>query len=309
MEFTLTIAGAEKQLLAGSLNIRKIANSRHTASFQLDSEDRSYRPAMDAEVIMEADGTREFGGLIDAPSEAGLFKGSHPGIRTTINVVDFNAYTERRFVNETFPEQTLKARLTTIIANYLTDYGVTLHASQVDGPTLPSVEYDYIRVDAVLNEQMKLTADSGQPFVWKVDYFKVLRAFQPSTQAAPFDLVGNDLPEVIGDVQVLPSNDGKANRVIVKVAPKSEQGRIESFVGDGVTTTYDLEYTLTAFTVGAIHRFEPDGITPSGGETIAITGTDTPTQWEISTDGTQITRVVGPTENLYVYRPSWSPEC
>jgi hypothetical protein len=302
MVFDLTIGGVAKLLKAGSLNIRQIANSRHTASFQLDSVDRSYRPAMDAEVIMEEDGVRVFGGLIDRPTEAALAGPLRPGIRTTINVVDFGAYTERRFVNETFPEQSLKDRLTTIIANYLDDFGITLHASQVTGPTLATRKYEYVRVDAVLNETMKLTADAGQPFLWSVSYAKVLRAFQPSTVAAPFDLIGNDLPEVIGDVQVEPSNEGKANRVVIQLVPKEEKGRVESFVGDGVTTTYDLQYTLTRFTVGAIHRFEPDGVTPSGGETIAITGTDTPTQWEISVDGTQITRVAGPTENLYVYR-------
>lgn len=290
MDFVLTIAGVEKQLLAGSLNIRQIANSRHTASFSLDSIDRSYRPAIDAEVVMEEDGVRVFGGVIDSPSESGMFKGSHPGIRTTLNAVDFNVYTEWRFVNETFPEQTLKARLQALITNYLTDYGITLHASQVDGPTLPSTVYDYIRIDAVLNETVKLTADAGQPFVWRIDYSKVLRAYQPSTQAAPFDLVGNDLPEVIGDVQVQPSNDGKANRVIVKVAPKSEALREERFTGDGVTDTFTLQYTPTQL-YGYVTLDE--GADPDINETLTTPEFAGSASWEYDSTTNSITRVVG----------------
>ena len=293
MIFSLTIAGVAKLLKAGSLHIRQIANSRHTASFQLDSIDRSYRPAMDAEVIMEEDGTRVFGGLIDRPTEAALAGPLRPGIRTTINVVDFSAYTERRHISATFPEQTLKARLTTLVSDFLTDYGITLHASQVDGPTLPAVEYTYSptsRIDSVLNETMRLTADAGQPFVWRVDYSKVLRAYQPSTQAAPFDLVGNDLPEVIGDIQVEPSNDGKANRVIVRVAPKTEALRIESFTGDGVEDTFQLQYTPTQLygyvTLDA-------GADPDVNETLTTPEFAGSASWEYDSTTNTITRVVG----------------
>lgn len=292
MVFSLTIAGVAKLLKAGSLNIRQIINSRHTASFQLDSIDRSYRPARDAEVLIEEDGTRIFGGLIDRPLEAGMGGPRFPGIRTTINVVDFNAYTERRYVAEDFPEQTLKARLTTLVNNYLDDFGVSLHGSQVDGPTLPAATYDYIRVDAVLNETVKLTADAGQPYVWRIDYTKVLRAYQPSTQAAPFDLVGNDLTQVIGDIEVEPSNQGKANRVVVKVAPKSEVRRIESFTADGVEDTFSLEYTVThhyGYVTGDAEAV------PQVNETLTTPEFAGEATWELDTTVTPntITRVAG----------------
>ncbi len=303
MDFDLTIGGVAKQLLAGSLNIRQVTNSRHTASFELDSADRSYRPAMDAEVIMERDGTRIFGGLIDQKPEFAQAGPKRPGIRSRINVVDFGAYTERRFVNETFPEQTLKQRLQAIVDGYLDDYGVTLHASQVNGPTLPSVVYDDTRVDEVLAQTIKLTADLGQVFVWKMSYAKVLRAFQPSTSLAPFDLVGNDLdPEVRGDVEVDPSNDGQANQVIVKLTPKSETGRIESFTGDGVTDTFQLHYTPTKFLYGIITMFELDDVTPAGGETFWPSGASSPVQWEYDPITNTIIRLDGPTDATKIYK-------
>jgi hypothetical protein len=310
MQFDLTIAGVAKQLKAGSLNIHLQANGRATASFRIDSVDRSYRPAIDAEVIMEEDGTRIFGGLIDRPAERALAGPIRPGISTTVNAVDYNAYTERRFVNETLAAGTLKSQLQTLVTNYLAVFGVSLHASQVNGPNLPDLTYDYVRLDEVLNELVTLTADVGQPYVWSIDHTKVLRAYQPSTVSAPFNLVGNDLPEVVGDIEVEPSNDGTANKVIIRVAPKTEAGRIETFTGDGTQGPFQLTYTPTKLyghiLLGSGPPFN------NGGETLGFPGDGG--QWSYDSSTNSITRdagitVVGELYNLYfdgVFNGSWT---
>jgi hypothetical protein len=311
MTFALTIGGTPKKLQAGSLSIRKVANGRSTASFQLDSNNRSYRPPIDAAVTMSVNGVPLVGGLIDRPAEAGLLRGSRPGIRTTVNVVDFTAYTEWRYVNETFPAQTLKQRLLAIVTNYLGDYGVTLHGSQVNGPTLPSMGYEDVLVFEVLNDTVKLTADSGQPFVWKLSDTKVLRGFQPSTQLAPFNLVGDNLtPYVIGDVEVEPSNDGKANKVVVKVAPKSQDGRTESFLYGTDPYPFVLQYTPTKLYGHILLGISPIG--SGGGELLGPVGT-VPTQWEYDAITNSMTRTagaptVGETYTLYfdgVFNGRW----
>ena len=243
MQFDLTIAGSEKLLKSGTLNIRETANRRATASFRIDSQDRSYRPAEGAEVIIEEDSVRIFGGLIDKPTERGFGGPRHPGISTTVNAVDFHVYAERRFVNVTLAAGTLKSQLSTLVTTYLAGYGVSLDAGQVDGPSMPALSYDYKRFDVVMNELMTLTADAGQPFIWEISYSKVLSAYQPSTEPAPFDLVGNDLPEVVGDISVeTKRSDQYANRVILKAQPKTEMARTESFTGDGVSDTVTLQY-------------------------------------------------------------------
>lgn len=246
MIFTLTIGGDAKELLAGSLEITLVANGRSTASFELLSEDRSYRPALDAEVFMEEDGEVIFGGLVDKPDERGFGSGHHPGITTTVNVVDFAAYTERRFVNLTIPAGTLKAALQALVP-YLTPYGVSLDAGQVDGPSLPDLAYDDTRLDAVLNELATLTADAGQPYFWNISHTKVLGMYQPSTQPAPFNLVGNTLPEVVGDIEVETArSDDYANKIILKVPPQNVLNHVETFTGDGTTYIFPLRYQLTA---------------------------------------------------------------
>lgn len=230
MIFGLTIAGSAKQLKSGTLSLDETTNRRCTASFSIDSQDRSYRPAEGAAVIIEEDGDRIFAGLIDAPHEAALAGPKRPGIRTSVTAVDFQVYAERKYFIGTIAAGTLKSQLITLVAE-LSGYGVTLHASQVDGPSMPALVYDKrTRIDTVANQIMTLTADAGQPFVWEIDYFKVFRAYQPSTTPAPFDLVDNDLPEVIGDIEVdTRRSDQYANRIYLEVAPKTQIEREETF--------------------------------------------------------------------------------
>jgi hypothetical protein len=244
MATVLTIAGATKVFRAGSLNISKTANDRTTASFEIVSTDGSYRPAMDAEVILTESGTRTLGGLADVVTERGLVNGATDGIVTTVSVVDFNTYAERRYVNETIPAGSLEAALT-ILTTYLSGYGVTLDAAQVTGPSLPELVYNYRPLVEVLNEIMTLTADAGEPYVWRIDNFKVLKAYQPSTDAAPFDLTGT-IPEVIGDMEVETTRGDYANRIILKIPAKTFTNYVQTFTGDGSTYSFELDYSLTA---------------------------------------------------------------
>lgn len=246
MAIALTIAGATKSWRAGSLKIMDPANGRSTASLSIRSNDGTYRPALDAEVIITEDGTRIFGGLVQRPSERGILgdnTGAYDAIETTISAVDFHSYTERRYVNETLAAGTMKSQLTTLVANYLTSYGVTLHASQVDGPTFPALEYAYRPLTEVLNEMATLSAKYGAPYVWTIDHFKVLRMFQPSTQAAPFNIVEGDT-NTVGDITVETTRDKYANKIIVKVPTKTEIEREETFTQGVSTYPYVPQYTV-----------------------------------------------------------------
>jgi hypothetical protein len=246
MAITLTIGGASKSYRVGSLSMSATANGMTSASFSVRSNDGTYRPALDAEVIITDGATRIFGGLVNKPSEAGVLadaSGAHPAITTRVSAVDFHAYTERRYLNETIPAGTLKAALT-VIVSYLSDYGVTLDAGQVDGPTLPELVYDYRQVTQALNELMTLTGKYGDPYVWRIDHYKVLSAAQPADVPAPFDITEGD-GTTIGDVTVETSRDKYANKIILKVPTRQESNHVETFTGDGSTYIFQLTYTLT----------------------------------------------------------------
>lgn len=301
--FSLTIGGAAKDIKRGSLEIRKTANGRGTAKLVVISTDGSYRPALDAEVIVTIDGTRVFGGLVDRPSEKGVFDGGpNNSIVTTVNCYDFHHYADRRFVDGTLAAGTLKSKVTTLIADYLSVFGVTLHGSQVDGPSLPAQEFNFVRLSDVFNELVAMTADFGQPYVWRIDDFKVLRFFQPSTVSAPFNLTSS-ATQVEGDLEVEVTRDHYANRVFLKVPAKRQDGRIESFSGDGSTTTFTLEYTPTNPNMYG-HILVGSGGAELLGETGTLDGNGNPVAWWYDPDTNQITRnagasVNGETYNLY----------
>jgi hypothetical protein len=286
MAVTVTIGGVGKSIKAGSLRINPVANGRSTASFTVDSTDGSYRPAHDATVVIANGATTLFGGLLEQPIERGLVGGKGvDAISTKVSAVDFHAYAERRFVNETLAAGTLKSMLTTLVNTYLDDYGVTLHGSQVNGPSLPAVTYVYRKLTDVLNELMALTADFGEVYVWKIDASKVLRAAQPSTNAAPFNLVGDTLSQVVGDLTVDVSRQDYANRIILRVPAKTEVEREETFTGDGAEDTFTLQYTpfktygyITSDTIFETLRYpdDPDAATWTFDGTRTFTRTSPP---------------------------------
>lgn len=284
MIWTLTIAGVPKAIRAGSLNLSDTLNGRTTAAFAIVSFDGTYRPAMDAEVIIEEDGDRVFGGLIERATERGFHGGAKPAIETLVSAGDFTAYTDRRYVNETIPAGTLKAALI-VVTTYLSSYGVTLAAGQVDGPTLPELVYEYRPLTEVLNELSTLTAKDGEQFAWTIDAFKVLSMAQPSTMFAPFTLFGNTLPLILGDIEVEPKRDHYANRVIVKVPSRTEDNHEETFTGDGLTTVFQLQFVPSA-TRGYVTS---DGIY----ETLNLTGDADPAMWTLDPGTNTITRNIG----------------
>lgn len=244
MAIAVTIGGVSKSYVGGSLRINYTANYHATASFAIRSNDASYRPAYDDEVVVSLDGTPILGGLIDKPGESGVLgdaTGAYAAILTNVRVVDFSAYTARRYVSETLAAGTLKSMLTTLVTNYLSVYGISLSASQPDGPTLPQVVCTDVLLADVLNNLSTLTAKYGEQFVVSVDPSKVLLMAGPSTVTAPFDIPG--AYAVIGDIKVETSGDNYANKVIVTVPQKTQMARVESFTGDGATTSFTPLYT------------------------------------------------------------------
>lgn len=283
MALVLTIGGTTKTLRAGSLSISQTVNGRSTASFDVVSTDGSYRPAIDAEVLITEDGTRIFGGLVQRPEERGIVSGYTAGIITKISCVDFNHYAERRLANGTQPEQTLEDYLTFLVG-YLAQFGVTLHGSQVTGPTIPTLTWEYVKVSEVFNQLATLTANDGVPFQWRIDEFKVLRMYQPSTVAAPFNITTNTPTQVIGDISVLSSREHYANSIIVMAPSVTETNRTEEFTGDGSTTEFTLGYTL----LNSRGYVTSDGVY----ETLGLTGEGA--TWTYDPNDNTITRTSAP---------------
>lgn len=237
--YILTIDGVEHEALLSSFSRSDPANRIGTLSCEVGSANVSplYRPQLRDEVVVTEDGTRIFGGVITDVNERGWVGPNDDPILTRINAIDFNGLTERRLVSETIPAGTLKAALLVLI-DYLTPFGTTLDPSQADGPTLPELVYDYVKLTEVLKGLADLTE-----WVWEIDDDNVLRMFAPASMPAPWDLIEGEASE-IGDVEVEPVEHDYADRIVVKAGPTSLVEQTEVFAGDGVEDTFQLSLPI-----------------------------------------------------------------
>jgi hypothetical protein len=248
MAVSLYIGGVQKAYRVGSLSRSATINGRTTLTFDVRSNDGTYRPARDEEVRLYRDATLIAAGLVQKPTEKGVLgdkTGDYPAISTRVSAVDFNHYAERRAVVLTIGEgTTLGAALAQLVV-FLAQYGVTLDPAQPTGPALPALEYEYVNCGEVLNEWATLTGKDGAvPYAWRISDTKVLSMKQPASVPAPFNITEAN-KFAIGDVTVEETTDQFANRIILKVPEHTEVGRTESWVGDGVTTTFQLTYEVT----------------------------------------------------------------
>lgn len=262
--YALTIGGVSQSIKEGTLRISETANGRNQMSFEVLSLDGTYRPAIGAEVIYTEDSTRLFGGYVQAPEERGFIPGGGTRIVNGVSVADYNGLVERRVIVEVIPAGNLKAALT-VLVTYLADYGVTLDAAQVNGPTLSELVYHYRPMRAVMDELTKLTG-----YLWEITYDKKLRMFLPGSSTAPFHVVpASDPSVVIGDIEVETSREDYANRVLLLVGD-GLRDITESFVGDGSTRGWHLRVAVAGY----------PSVTVNGNPvTLGIYGVDTAYEW------------------------------
>jgi hypothetical protein len=244
------IGGDEVNPLFESLEIRESVGGLSTLSCDIVSEGSPVlRFDLHAEVSAQEDGVTIFAGTLTRVREAGYGgpniydQSGAPQIVTTITAEDYSRLAERVYVTEDVAEGTsLETFLTTLVDDYLDQFGVTLDAAQVTGPALPAMTFDLKRASEVLQALSDATG-----FIARIDYDKKLRMWQEGELSAPFDIDEfDDPPKWTDDVSVenILGSD-YANRIRVISDPINQVGRTETFTGDGSEDTFELEATLT----------------------------------------------------------------
>jgi hypothetical protein len=290
--FALTIGGVAKQIKAGSYSKSKTANGLTTVRFSVISETGVYRPAIDSDVQISVNGVVDFGGLVDRPTEKGLAAGAKPGIVTEISATDYTQYFQRRIIPDGgFPTAASPAGYTlgqalTALDAWVTPYGASLDPAQDAGPVLPELVYKYKDVLSVLNELTTVTGKDGEPYVLKMSPTKVWGMYQASTVAAPFNVTTDNPPQVVGDITIESKRDGYANRIYLRTPTKSETGRVETFTGDGLTTTFTPVFTVTK-------PLQTVSVTSNPNETLNFTGDADAATWTFDKATNSYTRNAG----------------
>jgi hypothetical protein len=232
------IDGVSVDVRARSLSIQKTANGRATLDCEVVSLDGSYRPTLGAEIVVRHASSVLFAGTVDHVGESGLGGHGVAPIVNRISAVDFNGLADRRLLVAIRPSESTSARLSWIASELV---GVSVHASQVTGVTLPAQTYDYARASDVLKD---IALANGADWLWRIDTTKHLRVLASGGDSAPFDVEPNGY--AVGDVQVERSLESYRNAVSVRAGDARTFTVTETFTATAGQTSFVTQYPASS---------------------------------------------------------------
>lgn len=248
---SFAIDGLEVDPRLPTFEIRETVGGVSTLTCDIASSGSPVMPISVFDVVeVEEDGGTIFAGIVTQVRLRGdqapnLYDGitGDPEVITTVTAEDYARLAERVYITATVSAGTSLAAFLATVVTQLSVVGITLHPSQVTGPNLPDMVFDRVRGSDVLQALSDATG-----YVSRIDYSKQLRMWLPGALAAPFNINEFDDPQRwTGDVEVERIlGDDYANRITVIGDPITEYNRVEPFTGDGVTSVFQLTYTLFA---------------------------------------------------------------
>jgi hypothetical protein len=167
----IAIAGVDQTRKCSGLRTRAQTNAVGSGSMQVDDLVGSVIPAIDDAVAVTLAAAPAWSGTVDNPKTTHF--GEAVGVSTSVSLLDSMDRARRVLVNRTFAAGTLKVLLTSLCAapsGELYRAGVTLSASQANGPTLGAVTASWQTALDLLNYLTTLTG-----YVWYIDASNVLR--------------------------------------------------------------------------------------------------------------------------------------
>jgi hypothetical protein len=241
MAITFTIGGVDTTPLVrvDSLKVQDRLNGRNTASFDLVSEDGTYRPTIGAEVVITRDGTRLFAGFVNDYEEEDV-PGSWDALLFRVPCVDYNAICNQRLVAKAYeaPGQTLGDIVLDIVASFLAGEGITT-ANVQDGPIIDKAVWNYQYVAEAFNDLADLSG-----YIWYIDYNKDLHFVSRDTNAAPFALT--DTSGNFRKMKVRRTREQYRNKQIIRAGKDLTDPLTETFKGDGETRVWPLKWPVGA---------------------------------------------------------------
>jgi hypothetical protein len=181
MAWKLTLAGTDRTTKIhrpGSVWVDWVLNERATARFVCKP---GFVPARFSEAVIYAQNgtTVLYGGLVN-PRRSMAHEATRALYRTSVDCADYGVYADWCYQTKTYASPvTLKTVLTDLVTDKLSAYSITLHASQVTGPTLEAFAWTTMRVSDALRQLSERTG-----YVWMITSEKKLRMVVPGTDAA-----------------------------------------------------------------------------------------------------------------------------
>lgn len=245
--FTITVNSVDRtdQLVKGSLEVNDILTSQvDDASFRI--KNKSWVPVKGDEVIIEFNGTREFGGRIISVSVSDKLCAEYE-----VTCQDWSVDFDRKKIAAVYESMTAKQIIEDIVDTINTELGYTFTTVNVqDTVVFDKVVFNYLEGSKCIE---KLANALGWSYY--IDPDKDVHFFPKGTESAPFE-VSDTSPDVIG--QTLNVTDGFSelrNVVIIRGGEFEGSSRTESYVSDGEQTTVNLSYKfaeLPTVTIDAV---------------------------------------------------------
>lgn len=194
-----------------------------------------FYPDRFAEVILYDGATKLFAGVLRRRKTKGVADRETPRV-TACEVADYSIYADWRYVTKTYTDPvTVKQVLTDLVADYLVDYGVTLDPAQLTGATIAAFAWTRKKLKTCLRELSERTG-----WIFRFDADKKLKMFAPGTDASSINI-----SDATPNCQDLFVDDSEKEPITfltgVFGADGGDDTLTQTWVSDGVTTTYTLE--------------------------------------------------------------------
>lgn len=242
-DYVVTIGEEEINPIYITFRIQETMSGPDTMIAEIDSAAAPFtRFSLNDNVTVTENGVRVFGGVVTGIREKGLSGPNGGDLLVEIQATSYEINAQRRVITAAFSADspvTLKQAMTTLVDDYYSDLGVTLHPDQVDGPDVPFLSFERHKGDQVNREIAEAVG-----YLQSIDFENRLRAWAPGDIAAPDNYDEDVNPELFtGDIQVEKQlQNGYANRVILVGEPIFVPDAVDIFTGDGVEDTFELTY-------------------------------------------------------------------
>ena len=222
-----------EEVVKGSLIIDDVLTSQ-TDSARFRVKAKTYNPSIGDEVIINFDGTREFGGRI-----TGITRSDRVFRMIDVDCTDWAVDLDRKKVAKVYFNATAKDIIEDIIDTINAELGFSFTYTKVSGATtvFSKVAFNYLEASKCI-EQL---ADSLN-YQWYIDAHKDLHFFAKGDEIAPFSITDTSTDVIRETLYIDDSFSELRNRIIIRGGEFEGATREESYITDGSQMTFNLAH-------------------------------------------------------------------
>jgi hypothetical protein len=229
--------------------ITRILGQRGSFVFAVLSSNIGFVPQAYQEVVFYRRGKRRFGGFITIVSDTVI---QSTALRQFgVTCVDYNGYLDRVVIAKLYTIST-GSLISIIIADFVNsflgpDFGITYTFAGDPFVAIPQILFHYVTMQSAVTQLLR----NASGWYVNIDDYKVLTFRQQgASPAAPYSL--SDTSRNWQTMSATQQNSEYRNRQWVLPSVNTQSFQVDSFTGDGSTTSFITQYVLTATPVVAV---------------------------------------------------------